>query len=143
MANVWKKLFTNYKQGRVFLAFLYLFVTFGIPLGHTCQPADKDIHYCHLECSDDVLYSDSYGEVNHTAGFDQNSYSYKTDSYELNCSACLFLLTTKVFKLHQNTSLCSTQTVIRTQISKHSNFAKHFEWFCSAPLRAPPINTTS
>ena len=142
MKIVWKKLFTNHKRSRIFLAFLYMFVTFGIPLGHTCQPADIDIHYCHLECSDDVLYSDSYGEVNHTAGFDQNSYSYKTDSHELNCSACLFLLTTKVFKLYPKTSLCSTLTVIRTQISRHSSFAKQLEWFCSASLRAPPIITS-
>ena len=142
MSNILKKLFTNHKRSRVFLAFLYLFATFGILANHTCQSSDNDINQCYLECSSDLLHSDNSVKVQHTGDFNQNSLSYKIDSHELNCSACIFLLTTKVFKLYPKTSLCSTLTVIRTQISRHSSFAKQLEWFCSASLRAPPIITS-
>ena len=139
MVDIWKKLFTNRTRKQVFLTFLYLFVIFGIPLSHTCQSADKDIHHCRLESSSDLLNSDSYLEENHTAGFEQSSSSYKTDSHDLNCSACLFLLTAKVFELYPNISLYSTQTIAITQVLSQLNFIKQFKWLCSAPLRAPPI----
>jgi len=138
MADISKKRFTNPRGIRVALAFLYLFATFGIPPSHTCPHVDKDIHHRHLECSIHLLHSDSFVEVHHTATFNQNSLSDKTNSHDLYCSACLYSMTSKAFKLCLNTSLYSTQTVVRTQVLPQLSFTKQFEWFRSAPLRAPP-----
>ena len=137
MANIWKKCVTNPGGIRVVLAFLYLLVTFGIPLSHKCWPADKDIHHRYSECSSLLLQSNSYVEVHHTA-FNQNRLSDKTDTHDLYCPACLYSLTCKAFKICSNTSLCSTQTVVRTQVLPQLSFIKQIEWFYSAPLRAPP-----
>ena len=138
MGNIWKKWFTNPGGMRVVLALLYGLATFGIPLGHTCQLADKDIHLRHLECSSHLLGNNSYAEVHHTATFNQNSLSDKTDFHDLYCPVCLYSLTSKAFKLCSKASLYSTQTVVRTQVLPQLNFIKQLEWFCSAPLRAPP-----
>ncbi len=138
MACVSKRWFINPGRVRVFLAFLYLFVTFGIPLSHTCQPADNEVYNHHSEGTRHLLHSDSCVEVHHTATLNQNSLSEKADSHDMYCPACLFSLTSKAFKLCSNNSLCSTQTIVRTQVLPQLSFIKQFEWFCSAPLRAPP-----
>ena len=142
MANIWKKWFTNPGGMRMVLALLYLFATFGIPLSHTCKPADKDLHNYHTERASHQLQSDSFVELHHTAIFNQNGLSDKTDSHELYCPACLYSRTSKVFKVCSNVSLYSIQTVARIQVLPQLSFTKQFEWFCSAPLRAPPSITS-
>ena len=142
MTNIWKKWFTNRGGMRVVLVLLYLLATFGIPLSHTCKLAYKDVHNCHLERASHQLHSDSFVEVHHTVIFNQNSFSGKTDAHDLYCPACLYSLTSKTFKLCSNTSLCSTQTVVKTQVLPQLSFIKQLEWFCSAPLRAPPSITS-
>jgi len=138
MADIWKKCLTNPGGMRVILAFLYLFAAFGIPRSHTCQLVDKDMHHRHSGFSSQLFHSDSYIEVHHIITFNQNSLSDKTDSHELDCPACLFSLTSKAFKLCSNTSLYSTQTVLRTQVLPQLSFIKQIDGFCSAPPRAPP-----
>jgi len=142
MAGIWKKWLTNQGRMRVVLALLYLLATFSIPLSHTCSSADDDIHHQHLEYSEHTLQDGSYRQVHHTDAFSQNNLFENTDSHDLNCSACLYLLTSKTFKLYPNTSLCSTQTITRTQVLPQFSFIRQLEWFCSAPLRAPPSMTS-
>ena len=137
MVGIWKKTLTNHVGMRVILVFLYALATFGIPLSHTCQFADEDIHQ-QAECSSHLLHDDSDIEVHHTSVFNQSSFSDKTGSHNLYCPVCLFSLTSKTCKLCSNSSLRPTQTVVRTQILRQSSFIKQLEWFCSAPLRAPP-----
>ena len=138
MVAIWKRWIATIVGMRVFLVLLYGIAAFGIPLTHTCKLSDTDAHSRHAECSSHLLHNDSYVEVHHTAIFNQNSLSDKTGSHELYCPACLFSLTSKAFKPCSNTSLCSTQTVVRTRVLLQLNFIKQLEWFCSAPLRAPP-----
>ena len=141
MVNIWKKWFANPGGMRVVLVLLYLLATFDIPLSHTCQLTDKNVHNHNSECTSHLLQSNSYVEVHHTA-FNQNSLSGKTDAHDLYCPACLYLLTSKTAKLCSNTSLCSTQNVVRTQVLPQLSFIRQLEWFCSAPLRAPPSITS-
>ena len=138
MADIWKKWLTNQGRMRVVLALLYLLANLSIPLSHTCHPTDKDIHHHHLECTDHTLQDGSYRQVHHTVVFNQNSLFEKADSHGLYCSACLYSLTSKTFKLYPKISLCSAQTIVRTQVLPQFSFIKQLEWFCSAPLRAPP-----
>ena len=138
MANIMKKGATATWGMRLIVALLYGLATFGIRLSHTCQFADKYIHHRHFECLSHQLGNDSYVEVHHTAVFNQNRLSDKTDSHDLRCPVCLYSLTSKAFKLCSNTSSYSTQTAVRTHILPQLIFIKQLEWFCSAPLRAPP-----
>lgn len=140
MANIWKKWLINPGGMRVVLALLYMLAVFGIPLNHTCQLADKDIHNHHSECTNHRQGDDNFVKVrivSNQANCDNNNQSHSTY-----CSACLYLLTSKTFKFCSNASLCSTQAVVRTQVLPQLSFIKQLEWFCSAPLRAPPCITS-
>ena len=138
MANVWNKRLTYPGGMWVLLAFLYLFSTFSIPLGHTCKLSYRDIHDHHSECTSHQLHSGSYVEMHHTTTFNRNSLPGKTNSHDLCCPACLYSLTSKAFKFCSNTSLYSIQTVVRTQTLPQLDFTKQLEWLSSISLRAPP-----
>ena len=141
MADIWKKWLKNPGGMRVVLAFLYLLATFGVPLSHTCQLADKDGYNYHSECTSYQLHNDSYVEV-HLTAFNQNNLSEKADSHNLYCPACLYSLTCKAFRVCSNGSLYSIQTVVRTQILPQLDFTKQLEWLSSISLRAPPSITS-
>ena len=134
MGSVWKKWIATNGGMRVIVALLYLFTAFGVPLSHTCQLVDEDIHHCHSEYSSRLLYSDSYVKVRSVITFNQNGFTKTAESHVLSCPVCLHSLTSKAFKFCSNTSLYSTQTVISTQILLQLSFIKQIEWFCSAPL---------
>ena len=138
MTNIWKRWFANLGGMRTALAFLYLLTTFSVPLHHTCCPVGTDTSHQHLQCAGHARQNDCYLEEHHTASLNQNSLGKKADFHELYCAACLYLLKIKIFKLSTNTSLCLTQAVAKTQVLPQFSFIKQLEWFCSAPLRAPP-----
>ena len=142
MANIWKRRLVNSRGTGIILVFLYVFSTLGIQLSHTCQPFDGDTDHRHSECSGHLLQGDSDVEAHHTTIFNQNNLSEKADPHGLCCPACLYSLTSKTFKLYSNTSLCSTQTVIRTQALPQLSFTKQLECLYSALLRAPPSITS-
>ena len=142
MADIWKKCLTNPGRMRIVFALLYLLTAFGIPLAHTYQLADKDIHHDHLECLNRLLHNDSYVKVQSATAFEQNGLTKPAESHDLYCPACLYSLTSKIFKSCSSTSMHSTQTVVRVQVLPQFCFIKQLEWFCSAPLRAPPCMTS-
>ena len=140
MVNIWKTWLTAPGGMRVVLAFLYLFATFGVPLSHTCQLADKDIHHRYSECT-----NHRHEGCNLTGlrlAYSQSDCDNTNQPHSTYCSACLYSLTSKAFRLCSNASLCSTHTVVRTQVLPQLSFIKQLEWFCSAPLRAPPSITS-
>ena len=127
---------------RAMLALLYLFALLCVPLGHTCQPADNDVHSHQLDCDDHQLHCNEHAGIRPIATFNQNDIAETNKSYDQHCSTCLHSLTWKNFKLCSITSLCSTQTVVRTQVLPQLSFIVQPEWFCSAPLRGPPCITS-
>jgi len=142
MTNIWKKWLTNPGGIRIVLALLYGLAMFGIPLSHTCQLADKDVHNHHSGCTGHRLLSDEHVEVQSVTAFNQNGLTEKDKSHNLHCPACLYSLTSKAFKLYSNASLYPIQTVVRTQILPQLDFTKQLEWFSSISLRAPPSITS-
>ena len=140
MADIWKKWLKNPGGMRVVLAFLYLLATFGVPLSHTCQLADKDIHHRYSECTNHL--HESCNLTGLRLVFSQSNCDDKNQPHSTYCSACLYSLTSKTFRLCSNASLCSTQTVIRTQILPQLDFTKQLEWLSSISLRAPPSITS-
>ena len=138
MTKIWKRWFTNLGGMRIVLALLYLLATFSAPLSHTCCHVGTETSHQHLQCAGHTRQNDTYLEEHYTASLNQNSLDKKADSHELYCAACLYSLKIKIFKLSSNTSLCLTQAVAKTQVLPQFSFIKQLEWFCSAPLRAPP-----
>ena len=140
MADIWKKWLKNPGGMRVVLAFLYLLATFGVPLSHTCQLADKDIHHRYSECTSHRHENDNLTELR--LAYSQSDCDNTNQPRSTYCSACLYSLTSKAFKLYSNASLYSIQTVVRTQIVPQFDFTKQLEWLSSVSLRAPPSITS-
>ena len=138
MANIWKKRLTNSGRVRVVFALLYLFTTFYTLPSHTCQRVDKDVHNQNSGYSNHFLRSEENIKACNAIAFNQNDITETTKFSTQYCPVCLFLLTSKAFRPCSNVSLYSTQTVVRTQFLPQLSFIKQLEWFCSAPLRAPP-----
>ena len=136
MANIWKKWITAPRGIRIILAFLYLFVTFGVPLSHICQFADKDIHHPYSECTSHRHEDDNLTELR--LAYSQSNCENKSQLHSTYCSACLYSLTSKTFKLCSKVSLCSMGTAVDIQILPQLNFTQQFEWLSSISLRAPP-----
>ena len=140
MANIWKKWFTNSGGMRVVLVLLCLFVTFSIPLNHTCQLGNKDLYDCHSVCSSYQETEGNFAEARFVPN--QASYEGEDQCHSTYCLACLYSLTSKAFKFCSNASLYSIQAVVRTQILPQLDFTKQFEWLSSVSLRAPPSITS-
>ena len=136
MADIWKKWLNNPGGMRVILAFLYLLATFGIPLSHTCQLADKDIHRRYSECTNHRHEDCNLTELRLVSS--QSNCDNKNQPHSTYCSACLYSLTSKAFKFYSNASLYPIQTVVRTQILPQLDFIKQLEWLSLVSLRAPP-----
>ena len=135
MRKTWKKRLTNPAGMRAVLALLYLLVSSGIPLGHTCQLVDK-VHHCYSKGTNHRHEDHSLTEIRLAPN--QSNCDNKNQFHRTHCSACLYSLNSKTSKLCSNISLCTTQTVLINQVPAQFSFTKQLEWFYSAPLRAPP-----
>lgn len=137
MADIWKKCLKNPRGMRIILVLSYLLTTFGIPLTHTCELADNDIHHYQSNCDGHQLHCD---EPTVTAFYQYDS-AETDESHDQYCMACLHSITSKTFKLCSD-SLYATQTVVRNQVLPQSSFVMQLQWLSSAPLRAPPSMTS-
>ena len=139
MLSLRKKWLTALREICIVLAFLYGLATFSIPLSHTCKLADKGLHHCRSECSSQLLHRDEHVKVQYVAIYNQNDITETAKSHNHCCLACSYSFTSKAFKFCPNNSLCTIQTVIKTEVSTQLNFTKRSEWFSSISLRAPPV----
>ena len=142
MFTLLKKWFGASLCMRVFVALLYGLVNFTVLLNHTCYSTKKDPYGCrlaHLSCQ---FTDGSCAGIRLNIELNHKSSDSKVLSYRKHCSACLYLLSSKLFKLNQTTPQVLVDAFLKARFIFHLNFAKQFEWFSSAPLRAPPIVTS-
>ena len=134
MTSIWNRWFMACRGVRIILAFSYLFVTFIVPLTHTCHPVDKDV-YCHRS----EYASHRYGYLTESKFvFGWSNYDNTNRPHSTCCLACLYSIISKTFNPYLGTSLCLIQTVIKTQVLPQLSFTKQFERLSSLSLRAPP-----
>ncbi len=124
---------------RVIVALLYGLVNFTLLLNHTCYSTKEKLHGCHLENSSYHFDEESCAGTRIEIELNQNSSNSNVLSYRQYCPACLYLLTSKLFKLNSTASMVPVEAVVKIRLIYHLNFTKQFEWLSSAPLRAPPI----
>jgi len=142
MFTLLKKWFSASLCMRVIVALLYGLVNFTVPLNHTCYSAKEDPYGCYLAHPSCQFTDGSCARTRHKIALNQNISDDKVFSYGQFCLACLYSLTSKLFKLNSATSLVSVDAFVKVRFIYHLNFTKQFEWFSSAPLRAPPIITS-
>ena len=134
-----KKWFSASLCMRVIVALLYGLVNFTLLLNHTCYSTKEELHSCHLENSSYHFGEESCARTRIEIELNQNSSNSKILSYRQYCPACLYSLTSKLFKLYSMAPMVSVEAVVKIRLIYHLNFTKQFEWLSSAPLRAPPI----
>jgi len=134
-----KKWFSASLCMRVIVVFLYGLVNFTLLLNHTCYSTKEELHSCHLENSSYHFGEESYARTRIEIELNQNSSNSIVLSYRQYCPACLYSLTSKLYKLNSTASMVSVEAVVKIRLIYHLNFTKQFEWLSSAPLRAPPI----
>ena len=143
MFTLLKKWFGASLCMRVIFALLYGLVNFIVLLNHTCYSAKENPYGCHLAHPSCQFTDGSCAGTRFNIELNHESSNSKVLSYRKYCSACLYLLTSKLFKLNQATPQVLVDTFVKVRFIYHLNFTKQFEWFSSAPLRAPPPIVTS
>jgi len=123
---------------RVIVALLYGLVNSTVLLNHTCYLAKEDPYDCHLAHPSCQFTDGRCAGTRLNIELNHKSSNSKVLSYSKYCSACLYLLTSKLFKLNQAAPQVSVYVFVKVRFIYHLNFTKQFEWFSSAPLRAPP-----
>jgi hypothetical protein len=142
MFTLLKKWFGASLCMRVIVALLYGLITLTASLHHTCYSAKEEPHGCHSAHPSCQFTDGSCAGTLLNIELNHKSSNSKVLSYSKYCLACLYSLTSKLFKLNSATSLVSVEAVVKVRFICHLNFIKQFEWFSSAPLRAPPIVTS-
>ncbi len=141
MSGLLKKKAIAYKIAQATMAFVHLFVTFVLPLNHTCGlcenyskcHCDNPGHYCGI-----AIHTDAKPEV----VLKQDICKTETLSHSKQCIACTYSIISK------STQVNTTKPFINIQV--HSlilpvpalRVVKQSERFSSVFLRAPPIITS-
>lgn len=127
---------------RIVVASMYGLVNITVILNHTCYSIKEDLYGCHLEDSN-CHFSEGSCDVRHLEiEHNQSSSDSKVLSYRESCPACIYSLTSKLYKLNQSIPHALGEDVVRVRFIYHLYFIKQFEWLSSVPLRAPPIVTS-
>jgi hypothetical protein len=142
MITLLKKRFYASPYMRVIVALFYGLINFTVLLNHTCCSAKEEPYGCHIENSSCHFPEESCAGTRPKIALNQNSADGKVSSRRQYCSACLYSLTSKLFRLNSAVFMASVDAVVETRVILHLNFTKQLEWFSSAPLRAPPILTS-
>ena len=140
MAGILKRWLRASVQMRVVLALLYLLTTFSLPLSHTCQLAAKDIHHRYSELTNHRHAGNNFVERRLESG--QSDYNKANQPRSTYCSACLYSVTCKTFKLRSSVLSLSAEVVAEPQRLPKPDLLKQGEWLCSISLRGPPITTS-
>ena len=142
MFTLLKKRFGASPGMRIIVALLYGLVNFTVLLNHTCYSNKEDLHGWRFKYSSCHFEEGRCAEARLKFELNQNNPNGKIFSDRQYCTACLYSLTSKLYKLNPPTPLVSVEAVVKVQFIYHLNFTKQFEWLSSAPLRAPPIVTS-
>ncbi len=142
MFTLLKKWFNASLCMRVIVALLYGLVNFTVHLNHTCYSAKEEPYGCHSAHPSCQFTDGGCARTRLNIKLNHESSNSTVLSYSKYCLACIYSLTSKLFKLNSATSLVSVEAVVKVRFIYHLSFTKQFEWFSSAPLRAPPIVTS-
>lgn len=128
---------STYRMIQALTAFMYLSVTFAVPLIHTCGPSET-VSSHHFDNPDLCCCV----EINTDAQFEISSKKdvpkAKTLSHSDICTACLYSLISKFTQAKTTTSLINITVFNSSRILSIAGVIKQSEWLISVSLRAPP-----
>jgi len=132
-----KKWFGAFDAARVGMGLIYLFMTFAIPLSHTCEPDQHTYHYdnaCHY--SQPGVAPGRHSDI----PLKKIDYHATAISSHGRCIACLYLTTCNSTEV--NSAPVMARDVIPTffQSLHYSSNLKQPEWLSLNLSRAPPFS---
>jgi len=115
---------------RFVVAVIYLFITFTIPLSHTCHLHGVGSH--HYRCETEAWAKPVVPSER------DNCKAQALSSNDL-CMACVYLGNSKASEITAKLTVINTEIPISSQFLPRSRALKQYEWMFSILTRAPPI----
>lgn len=134
------KKWIRHRVARIAVAIAYLFITFTIPLTHTCN-----LHKAHPQAYHYTSTYDCHSFESHTCTplkivLFQNSFKTKVLFHHGPCMACLYSITSRSVQVNPGPSLVNTEVLTSVRSLHDSLVTKQLEWTSSIVLRAPPVS---
>ncbi len=123
------------KTARAMMAGAYLFVTFAIPITHTCGLIETRYGH-HFDNPGSCSCTEIHTELQ--SGSAQDKYEPEILSGSGSCMACQYSIASKSTEVHAGGVLISTKVFACFQTLPARGLVKQVEWFTSIFLRAPP-----
>jgi hypothetical protein len=125
---------------RIAVAIAYLFITFTIPLTHTCN-----LHKAHPQacCSNSTFHCCSFETAVCTHSefnLKQSSYNIESGCHNSLCLACVYSMNCRSTEISPATTPIIIAIPAFIQSLPYSRFAKRLKWTCSTISRAPPVS---
>jgi len=138
MSRLMKKRTIRYKITQVMMTVVYLFVTFTIPLNHTCGLHETCSKY-HFDNPDHYCGIDIHTDVQPEVDLKQDNCKAEILSHSNPCIACLYSITSKSTQVNTGRALINIKVPISFQTLPTLGIVRQSEWLSSVSLRAPPI----
>lgn len=134
------KKWIRHGMARIAVAVAYLFITFTIPLSHTCNLHKADPQACH---SNGTFHCCSFeSPVCTQSEFKLKKSSCRTESrlYHSFCEACVYSMNCRATEISSAAAPIIIEIPDFVQYSPDSRITKRLEWTSSIFLRAPPVS---
>jgi len=125
---------------RIAVAIAYLFITFTIPLTHTCNLHKAHPQACHFNSTYDGRSFESHTYTQLKTVLFQNSLKSKVLFHHGPCMTCLYSITSRSLQVNPEPSLVKTEVLTSVRSLHDSLVTKQLEWTSSIVLRAPPVS---
>lgn len=134
-----KRRFRATRMVHIALGVIYLFVTFTVPLYHTCgldgpgsqsSNCDDSCHYSCCKVSSCNQPNISSEQIDHKASGLSN--------HGL-CMACVYSVTSNATQVNAAVAVLGSEVLSSAQSLPSLGFIKRSEWLSSISLRAPPL----
>jgi len=129
---------STYRITQAATAVVYLFVTFAIPLNHTCNHCEKAIN-CHCDNPEYRCVAGNHTDTQTEVALKQDISKAETSSHSGICMACLYSITSKFTQVNTAKTLINTTVPNFFRILPALKIVWKSEWCSSVFLRAPPI----
>lgn len=129
----------KHRMAKITVAIVYLFITFTVPISHTCNLNKAYLQACH---SNGTFHCCSFAAVCTQPEFNlkQSSYNIKSGFHDSLCLACVYSMNCRATEI----SSAATPIIIGipafVQSLPDSRVTRRLEWTSSIILRAPPVS---
>lgn len=135
-----KRWFRTCKATRIAVGSVYLFITFTIPLYHTCGLGGRGQQTCHCDNSPHYFFCPDGSSKQSEVSLRKGDYNPKVIFYYGLCAACMNSTTSNATEVNIGAATISNEISTSFTSLPSSSVVKKSEWLSSVYLRAPPFS---